>query len=268
MHGGMSVQGLILGTVYPALGTLRGEALDLASDALGLGSFLVTILICLLYMFLTDRSTLKIFASGTFGERIRSLLFGVFVGLALCGFVSMLAGLTGAVEYSFQNASPYLPALVPFVFIQCSCEEILLRGYVPANMEGRHHWSDIAFVSGTLFIFHHTGNLREFQFSPIFCLNVFLIGAVLYLFTLESGNFWIACGVHTAWNYTQQYLFGLPNSGKTSPLSLYVGKNPKAGFFYDPVYGNEGSLCTTAVFAVILVVLLIRRRKAEEGQGL
>ena len=43
--------------------------------------------------------------------------------------------------------------LIPLVFIQCSAEEMLLRGYVPAVLGEKHSWDVVCFVSGILFIF-------------------------------------------------------------------------------------------------------------------
>jgi membrane protease YdiL (CAAX protease family) len=147
---------------------------------------------------------------------------------------------------------------------------MLLRGYVPAVLNGRHRHDAVAFVSGALFIFHHIFNLEYYGYSTLFCLNVFLIGVwFCYLVRLE-GNFWIVCGVHTAWNYVQAYLFGAPNSGQCYPVSLMKGENSASSFFFNYVYGFEGCLCTTAVLiALIMFTLVLLKRKnaglSEQG---
>ncbi len=101
-------------------------------------------------------------------------------------------------------------------------EEYLCRGFVPAYLKERGHIIIIA-VGGICFIFHHAGNMTMYGFSAIFCLNVFLAGAIMYLLIQISGNFWIVCGFHSAWNYTQQYLFGIPNSGSASQNHIKEG---------------------------------------------
>ena len=115
-------------------------------------------------------------------------------------------------------------------------------------------------------VLHHRGNLDFFGFSLIFCLNVVLYGIAFYLMVKWSGNFWICCGFHTGWNYTQQYLFGLPNSGMTSGFGLFRGENAVKSFVFDPVYGNEGSLLTLVVSIIMIAVLLLLiKMKAAKG---
>lgn len=265
MLGGMQlVEGLANGSVLWAQDALEGDLRAFMLEAIPLGLLAIPILLCVLYMLITRRSSLRVFVAGSVGKRLRSLLLGCLIGLLANAVISLLAGLTGAVRYSFGHFSWLMLALLPFAFVQCACEEVFLRAYVPAYMEPRYRWGSVAFVSGTLFIFHHIYNLKSTGFSEVFCLNVFLMGVALYLMVRVNGCFWIACGFHTAWNFTQQYLFGLPNSGLTSELCLFVGKDPQASFFYDPAYGNEGSLCTTVVIVLLIVALLVKGRYLSE----
>jgi len=39
--------------------------------------------------------------------------------------------------------------------------------------------------------------------------------------TKHTHNMWWAVGQHSAWNFTQEYLFGLPNSGMSSALAIF-----------------------------------------------
>ena len=256
MLGGMKVMSLIIREIIIKLnlGTdIKGEFL---TEMIGLGGFLIPIGFCLLYMLLTKPATLRVFCKGNFSKRLLSLLIGMVIGFCINGVISLLTGLTGSVTITFQGLTPYMILILPFCFIQCTCEEVMLRGYVPQYMDSRHDWSSVAFVSGGLFIFHHHGNLDSFGFSSVFCINVFLIGVMLYLLIRVNGNFWICCGFHTAWNFTQQYLFGLPNSGMTSSYALFQGTDSKDTFFYNTIYGNEGSWITTVVIVVMILVLL------------
>lgn len=75
-------------------------------------------------------------------------------------------------------------------------------------------------MSGALFIFHRELNMKYYGFNSIFCLNVFLIGVFLCLMIKWDGNFWIACGFHTAWNYMQFHILGLSNSGSTPEVAF------------------------------------------------
>lgn len=238
-----------------------------ALDALSFAMFLVPIAILLVFMLVTNYRSLRVFATGGPGACARALAIGLLLGAALNAGISYLVGHQGFVQYEFQGFSLWLLALFPCSAIVCLCEEMLLRGFVPAYMEETHRWDAVALASGALFIFHHVGNLGMFGFHAVFCLNVFLMGVLLYLLVRALGNFWVAVGLHTAWNFTQQYLFGLPNSGIVSELALFKGTNEIDGLFFDTVYGNEGSLLTAAVLAALVLMLLVwnavKDRRAE-----
>lgn len=181
--------------------------------------FLIPILLCLLYMRFTGKKSLAVFTKGTGRNKLSGFGKGMLIGFLMNSFLTLLMLITGTVRFSFRSFTWLLPALLPLVFIQCSCEEILLRGYASTYMEGGYRWDIIGFVGSVLFIFHHVSNLAE-HFSSVFCLNVFLVGVMLYLLMKTTGSFWICCGFHTAWNFTQQFLYGLPNSGMSSGLAL------------------------------------------------
>jgi hypothetical protein len=61
--------------------------------------------------------------------------------------------------------------------------------------------------------------------------------------------------MHTTWNYTQSILLGLPNSGIVSERALLHLDSSRGGFFYDEVFGLEGSV--TALLVVIALVAIV-----------
>ena len=219
---------------------------------------IIPILILLAFMWLTCRNAMSVFTEGTMARKLKSLGKGLLIGFAANGILALLAGISHTIEYSFNEFEPLVLPLIFFVFIQCTAEEVLLRGYVPAVLEKEHSWDAVAFVSGALFIFHHELNMLYYGFNSIFCLNVFLIGVFLCLLIKWDGNFWIACGFHTAWNYMQFHILGLSNSGSTPDVCIFKGANSASSFFFDYVYGFEGSLCAT-VLITIGILLLIRK---------
>ena len=219
---------------------------------------IIPILILLAFMWLTCRNAMSVFTEGTMARKLKSLGKGLLIGFAANGILALLAGISHTIEYSFNEFELLVLPLIFFVFIQCTAEEVLLRGYVPAVLGKEHSWDAVAFVSGALFIFHHELNMLYYGFNSIFSLNVFLIGVFLCLLIKWDGNFWIACGFHTAWNYMQFHILGLSNSGSTPDVCILKGANSASSFFFDYVYGFEGSLCAT-VLITIGILLLIRK---------
>ena len=260
---GKKLMRLVYNSILQSIHTPDGIMGEFISNSVFLSVFLILIGLCLLFMRITKKSSLAVFIEGSAGKRLQAILLGMIVGFAMNAVISLLAGATGTVRFTFNAILWQTPVLILLMFIQVTAEEVLLRGYVLEFMKDRYDWSASAFVSGTLFIFHHIKNMTVYGFQAIFALNLFLQGVLLCLMIWRYGNFWIACGFHLAWNATQEYLFGLPNSGLSSSLALFRGFDAKDGFFYNTVYGNEGSLCTTVLYAVVILFLIWRRTKKD-----
>lgn len=223
---------------------------------------IIPILLTLAFMGLTCPGALRVFTEGSSGRKLKSLGKGLALGCTLMGLLTLLTALSGAVTFTYNRFDwRLIPAILP-LFIQCTAEEMLLRGYVPAVAGERHSWDAVCFVSGTLFIFHHILNMEYFGFNAMFCLDIFLMGVLFCLLVRQEGNFWIACGIHTAWNYVQVYLFGLPNSGEQAPIGLFQGVLNTGNAFYQEVYGYEGSIATAVLAGALICVLICRLRKA------
>ncbi|MBR4454887.1 MAG: hypothetical protein IKS32_01540 [Solobacterium sp.] len=90
---------------------------------------------------------------------------GCLIGTAGILILTILCSVTGTISLQYNAFSIWLIPVILSVFIQCTAEE-LLRGYVPAVLEGSRKWDTIASVSGTLFIFHHSFNDLRGDFIP------------------------------------------------------------------------------------------------------
>ncbi|MDO5120178.1 MAG: hypothetical protein Q4D48_08835, partial [Coriobacteriales bacterium] len=80
-------------------------------------------------------------------------------------------------------------------------------------------------------------------------------------FVWDEGNFWIVCGIHTAWNYVQSYLFSTSNSGDPYSIGLFRGQLNSGNMFYEATYGYEGALTTTVLIVVVIAFLIYRLHK-------
>ena len=224
--------------------------------------FVVHIVLCVIYMRVMKPSSMSYFKfSG------KELCIGLLTGLVINGFISLGAVFGTGMNFGFAHFTLLLIPAFLLVAIQCAAEEVLLRAFVPAFLEENYAWDVIAFVSGVLFIFHHIGNMEYFGFDKYFCLNVFLIGVLEIMITRKTHNIWWAVGFHTAWNFTQEYIFGLPNSGMSSSLAIFSTTNAKTNFFFNEVYGNEGSLLCTCVIVILIIVVLLKDRRKNINEN-
>ena len=72
--------------------------------------------------------------------------------------------------------------------------------------------------------------------------------------------------IHTAWNYTQAMIFGLPNSGRVYPLHIFTIDSVRDGCWlgYDVGFGVEGSLLSVVELAVLAAVIIVLGRKRKK----
>ena len=146
-------------------------------------------------------------------------------------------------------------------------EEYMFRGYVqytlarglsgilPPDSPYRHmlgFWLAATFFSG-IFLFAHTTNPGE---SPIGLLSVFVVGLVLAYSLWRTGSLWWAIGFHTAWDYSQSYLYGVSDSGMLSNGRLMNSHAVGNKLFSGGFTGPEGSIYILPI--MILIVLAIR----------
>lgn len=101
----------------------------------------------------------------------------------------------------------------------------------------------------------HLGN-DHISLMPI--LDLFVSGLVFGAMIRYFDNLWMAMGCHTTWNFTQNILLGLPNSGSVSSYSIFVlDKNSAtSSFAYDTGFGLEGSIMSIVVQVISLVLMV------------
>jgi membrane protease YdiL (CAAX protease family) len=86
-----------------------------------------------------------------------------------------------------------------------------------------------------------------------------VVTAVFYsLFVYYFDSIWLPMAAHAAWNFTQNIIFGLPNSGMVSTFSVMKldASLGQLTFFYDPVFGVEGS-AFLLIFSIVLMIAVI-----------
>jgi hypothetical protein len=76
-------------------------------------------------------------------------------------------------------------------------------------------------------------------------------------------------GIHTGWNFTQNYLFGLPNSGLVSEASVFHldAANGITNLIYDWDFGVEGGLPALFIdgfLGAVIIYLACRNGRIRE----
>ena len=213
-----------------------------------------------------DRQYIFVFHKGSAAKNIRYALIGIFIGFGMMGMCVLAAWLHSDLVIR-QSAGIDLPVMIfaiPCVLIQSSAEELVSRAFLFGKMTG----ADLpllpaVFVSAFFFAYSHASN-PGFGLTAFACL--FASGVFYALCYHASGSIWLVSGIHMAWNYTQDFLLGLPVSGRISPVSLCQTEIQNSGFFYDEKFGMEGSRMAVLINLLacgILLAILSKKRKGD-----
>lgn len=134
-------------------------------------------------------------------------------------------------------------ALYGFGFIVVALEEEFhYRGYGLFTLaKGVGFWP-AAIVSSAAFGYSHLGSAGENW------LGLFNAGAGGLLFCLllrRSSDLWMPIGFHASWDWTQTYLYGIPDSGHSLPGHLLHGNFSGPTWLTGGTVGPEGSVLVT-----------------------
>ena len=204
-----------------------------------------------------NRPILKALTTKTRGNNLKMFALGLGLGLGmnlLCAFIAMA---NGDIRLSFSSFRP-ISFLVIFaaVFVQSSAEELLCRVFVYHRLMRRYGKPALAvLVNSAFFALNHIFNDG---ISVLAMLNIFLYGLLFSAMVVYMDSPWATMTAHTAWNFCQNILLGLPNSGNVLPYSVFKLETAAAkdSFAYSVAFGLEGTItaCVTLFVVAALIV--------------
>lgn len=229
--------------------------------------YLMTIgvwIVMLLYMliFKKNRPILRSVGTKLAGNNLRMLGLGLAIGFGLNMFCALVAMLCGDIHLSFDSFHPLsLIFIFVLVFIQSSSEELMTRGFLYQRLLRIYGSPVFAMIANSLlFAAMHLLNPGVTLLS---CLNIFTVGMLFSLIVYYFDSLWCAFAVHAAWNFTQNILLGLPNSGLVVPYSVFKldAANAVDSFAYNVGFGIEGSALSCVVLIAACVAIVIWGKK-------
>ncbi|SFB71086.1 CPBP family intramembrane glutamic endopeptidase [Butyrivibrio sp. YAB3001] len=222
-------------------------------------------LLILLYCFIVkkNRPILSALWTKPSGNNVKFLLLGILLGFgtnSICAVAALLHKDIGIYFNSFDLLK--LISLFLAVFVQSSAEELLCRGFLYQKLrKGYRHPAVAIILNATLFAALHLLNPGV---SALAIMDIFITGIFFSLIVYYMDSIWCAMTLHAAWNFTQNIIYGLPNSGIVSPYSLFKldAAAAKDSFAYSVDFGLEGTILAVAVMLVCSVaVYLIYSKK-------
>ena len=228
-----------------------------------IGIDILVLLYCAVFEKEIFRSFLGAGQGGGRGNRLRNLGIGLLIGFVMNGICILAAWLHGDLRFSVGDFPLiYLICALLCVFVQSSAEELVTRGYMMGALKARYPgW--IAIAGNALFF----GSLHLFNtgITVVSFLEIIGIGLALSLIVYHFESLWMAAAIHTSWNFTQNFLFGLPNSGHVSKGSFLHLDAASDSILYDTVFGVEGAISAVIVTVALAAAVILYARKRAPG---
>ncbi len=259
---GMFIMGFISGILNVFISDI--ESSDIWTTAVAYGAFIGIWLVVLLILKVSkkNRPILKAVGTKPDGNNVLKFLFGILVGFVLNGVCILVAWLHKDIVIHFESFRPVSFVFIfAMVLIQSSAEELVCRGFLYQRLLKSFKNPAVA-IFGNSFIFAslHLGNdgITVLSFIDI-CLSGILFSLMVYY----MDSLWCAFAGHTAWNFTQAIIFGLPNSGIPAVYSVFGidMDNSRNSFAYNVVFGIEGTVLSVIVLAIACTALYLWGRK-------
>ncbi len=268
--------------LHPAKGPKPGEEFSLAFFYIGESvAFFVTLVVTWIMSKIERRPSSVYGFAGK--RRLQNFLAGLGWGVTCLSILVLALWKTGLLAIDgrliFGRGIVRYGAIWLLGFLLVGLlEEYLTRGYLQYTLSrglaGLYEWAfkarhseafgfwSAAILLSFLFGLGHGKNPGE---SPIGLLSAGL-AAMVFCFSLwRSGSLWWAIGFHTAWDWSQSFLYGVADSGTRVQHHLLathpVGKPILSG----GATGPEGSIFILAVLALASLIILVTLRPVQHG---
>ncbi len=256
--------------------TLALLGIDNMSDGM---AFVVEIYLCtiiplvglIVYTGVTKRNrfVLRSILPGYKNNGMKTLLQGLLVGFVMNFGCIACALVHGDIKLYLDFAVSQVPLMLfalVCVFIQSTSEEVWCRGFVYERVNVRYPLWVAIVVNGLFFAALHLFN-PGVSVLPI--LDIAVCGLSFSIAKWYTGSIWFPMGIHTAWNFTQNFLFGLPNSGLVSETSVFTldAATARSNLIYNSAFGVEGAIpavVADGLLGVICLMLAARKGRLKE----
>lgn len=199
------------------------------------------------------------------------VLKGAAIATLMMGFVvlvnyTLIDGATWALNSDAGRAALVLiGGLVGFA-LQGPAEEVLFRGYFLENVRAQWGVRQAVVASSLAFGLVHSFN-PAFGLLPFVNLVLFGVAMALYKIYVDGNQLWGVFAIHAIWNWLQQVVFGLPNSGIISvpdnALFTITPNTSLPGVIWGGGFGPEGTLAATFVLLALIGACARQARRSH-----
>ncbi|UEL47099.1 CPBP family intramembrane glutamic endopeptidase [Terrisporobacter hibernicus] len=191
---------------------------------------------------------------------------GLLIGLLMMSTVVFILYIFGFITIETKSPQPVgIGALLNISIIligwliQGATEEIVTRGWLMNVLGARYNITVGLILSSVFFALIHSENPG---INYVAMLNIVLVGILLGLIVINTGSLWVACGIHSAWNFAQGNIFGFQVSGNDVGVGSIVDLNLVGNeFITGGQFGPEaGMVCSFVILVLIVIMLFLSKR--------
>ena len=229
-----------------------------------IASVLFFLLVCLLTK--KNRFMLDVVKPTRERRSMSKLGIGILLGFLTNFFCILCALIHGDIKLYFDFSASQIPLMIfafICVFFQSTSEELWCRVFMYERINVHYPLWVAIVVNGTVFGLLHSANPG---ITALAMADLIICGLAYSLLRWYSGSIWTCFGIHTMWNFTQNLLFGLPNSGLVSEASVFHldAATGVSNLIYSYEFGVEGAV--PAVFIDLLLIVVIMALAKRDGR--
>ncbi len=189
----------------------------------------------------------------------RDSLIGLAAGfVSVAGTLGAIAALGGCAAGGLVLAPGWLYLAAYYALLDFGVavfEEGVCRSFMLVQLSRAFGFWPAAILTSALFALAHAGNASE---APFGLLMAGVAGLVLAYSFRRSGTLWFAIGWHLAYDYVEDFIFGVPDSGHPQEDALLHTVLNGPNWLTGGAVGPEASVVSLAMPLALVLVLVIR----------
>lgn len=256
-------EGIIMGILYgigydPLHGVMPVGQIG---EVLPYYGFLIFSLVTFAYWRFVEKQT---FRTNGFSRKTVDYLLGTLIAVIMLLIIMSVCCISGSITFEGFNINIDIKNLIIWLLafvIQGSAEEIMCRGFWLNSLKKRLSVSQAILISSTVFVVLHLIRTTLLDTASVYAIlgiiNLYLISFIFSILSMWRSNIWIACGLHSIWNFILNTIMGLSVSGNESVskgAALFGVK--ETNILNGAEYGIESSIITTIVLVMSLLVMI------------
>lgn len=192
------------------------------------------------------------------GMAVAFAMFSACVGICVASGTMTFGG------YTLNGQYVMLALMFVGFMVQGASEETVCRGFMMTSFGSKGGaFAGMLFNSLVFGALH----LLNSGITVLSFVNLILFGLFMSMLVLKLNSIWMACAIHTVWNFVQGNFYGILVSGNGFGVSVFRFNSVEGGELLNGgAFGMEGGLATTTILTVsIIIVLLLRPRETKNA---